>query len=129
MTLFLRLFAQYRALEREVQALASDKIVLQDRDRWYQGQIDTLTEQATKNAETAVEGARTVTDFIAQYTIGRKVYGVGPEVTERPPQPAPLSAEAVQARDIQEALMSPAALAAMIERTEKQILGTDNDLG
>jgi len=116
----LRLFSQFRALESQVRELASDKIVFQDKERWYQAQIDDLTAQAAKNTEAAVEGAQSVADFVAQYTLGRKIFGVGPDAPPPPQQPEPISRDSVQARDIEDVLNSPEYLSAMIEQAESE---------
>ena len=116
----LRLIPAYREMEKQLAELALQKSRLEDNERWYQARIDALDKQVRELQKDALRGAQTVADFIAQYTLGRRIYGVGPELPQQQGAPEPIPGPQL-ARRIEEEAMSPERIGAMIEQYEKDL--------
>ena len=118
---FLRFFHAYRNLEMRVRELASEKVRMDDRCRWLESRLDSAEEKRTDAVKDAIQSMKMNADFVAQTTIGRTIYGVGPELPGPEDQPEIVKSHSAQARDIVNYANSPEGMREIIADMEKDI--------
>lgn len=79
----LNLFPQYRAMERQIEALSNRVMKAETQAAWAQSKLDEALASERRAWEEVAQTAKCAADLSSQYGFGRSMFGVGPEVERR----------------------------------------------